>query len=211
METIPTGRHAENCQPPLGSSDEPDSSDGCDKHGFPGGCARAGHTPENCPGFQIGDTIRFAAHHIAAGDTGIIVGIERWLDDNETVVWDGCGREPAYSGVFLTPNIERFLVRLQEHNPKTKDSVIGGLDSWRERCLQWPHNYPFVVARDLELASRPEIKILNDPEWPGSALGREGPLTCVSGSEAGARKAIADAKVALVCLPLKRAGEEVTS
>lgn len=29
--------------------DGPDVSDGCDHDGFPGGCARAGHTPETCP------------------------------------------------------------------------------------------------------------------------------------------------------------------
>lgn len=182
------------------SLDGPDVSDGCDKDGFPGGCERAGHAPETCPGFQIGDTIRFQAHHIAAGDIGVIVGVERWLNDNDAVPWDGCGDEPVYAGELglQLQESNRFLVRLVSYNPDTVGETIGGLDSWRERCTQWPHSYPFVTARDMELVSRPSIKVLNDSGCLGSVLGyeRASKLSCVSDSAAGARKAIADMKAA---------------
>jgi hypothetical protein len=184
----------------------PDASDGCDKEGFPGGCERAGHTPENCPGFQIGDTVRFAPRHIADGDIGVIVGLERWLDDNTTTVWDGVGSEPIYTGEFVTPNVERFLVRIQSHNPDTEGLTVGGLEGWRHRCLNHPHDYPFCVARDLELVSRPEIRVLNDSGCLGAALGldRDSRSSCISDSAAGARKAIADIKAA-ACIPLRNA------
>lgn len=188
------------------SFDGPDVSDGCDKDGFPGGCERAGHAPETCPGFQIGDTIKLHSRHIAAGDTGVIVGVECWLNDNEAIPWDRCGDAPVYAGKsgLQLQESNRFLVRLASHNPETEGSTIGGLDGWRERCVQWPHSYPFVTASDMELVSRPEIRVLNDSGCLGSVLGldRSQRLTCVSDSEAGARKAIADMKVSM-CLPLK--------
>jgi hypothetical protein len=212
---------ADNCQTSLGIADdsrsfhayaetcesqvEPDTSDGCDKDGFTGGCERAGHTPACCPGFQIGDTVRFAPRHLADGDTGVIVGLERWVDDNTSVVWDGVGEEPVYAGSISC--VERFLVRILDHNPDTKGLTVGGLDGWRERCLQYPHDYPFCVARDLELVSRPEIKVLNDSGCLGSVLGldRDARTSCVSDSAAGARKAIAEAK-ASACIALRHAG-----
>lgn len=194
------------------SQGEPDASDGCDKDSFASGCERAGHTPDNCPGFQIGDTVRFAERHIAAGDIGVIVGRECWLNNHEATVWDGCGEIPArvkrphdYS---LDPEqLGRFLVRLQDFNPDTRGSTIGGLDGWRNRCLQYPHDYPFCAARDLELVSRPEIKVLNDSGCLGSVLGldRDARTACVSDSEAGARKAIAMAK-ASACIALRHDG-----
>lgn len=192
------------------ADDGPYYSDGCDSDGFKGGCERAGHTPETCPSvkkaeadFQIGDTVMFHERHIAAGDYGVIVGLERWLNDNEAVPWDGVGEAPFYAGKSTTPNVERFLVRLESHNPKSNDA-IGGLKSWRERCVQWPHNYPFVTPIDMQLVSRPEIKVLNTSGCLGSVVGRDDrqSLTCVSDREAGARRDMAMMK-ASACLPLK--------
>ena len=95
-------------------------------------------------------------------------------------------------------------MRLESHNPETKDRTIGGLDHWRERCLQRPHSYPFVTPIDMKLVSRPLLKRLNYTECLGSVTGMDArqSLSCISDSEAGVRKAIADMK-ASACLPLK--------
>lgn len=203
--------------------DGPYYSDGCDSDGFKGGCERAGHTPETCPSvkkaeadFQIGDTIMFHERHIAAGDYGVIVGRECWLNNFEAVVWDGVGEIPArvkrphdYS---IDPvQLGRFLVRLESHNPKSNDA-IGGLKSWRERCVQWPHNYPFVTPVDMKLVSRPSIKRLNDTNCLGSVIGMDArqSLSCISDSEAGVRRAMADMK-ASACLRLNRTRSESDS
>jgi hypothetical protein len=182
--------------------DGPDVSDGCDKDGFQGGCERAGHKPENCPGFQIGDTVRFAARHIAAGDYGVIVARECWLNNHEAVAWDGVGEIPArvkrpHDYSVQPEQLGRFLVRLMSIN-ESSDPAIGGLGSWRERCLQWPHSYPYCIDIDLELVSRPNIKRLNDTDCLGLVIGQDArqSLVCISDSEAGARKAIADMKAA---------------
>jgi hypothetical protein len=166
------------------------------------GCAHTGQESGTCQSFQIGDTIRFAERHIAAGDIGVIVGIEHWLNDNESVPWDGVGDAPAYSGKFTTPNVERFLVRLQATNPASNEN-IGGLKGYRERCVQTPHSYPYVAERDMELVHRPEIRRLNESDQLGSvvAFDTRQSLSCVSDSEAGARKAMADLK-STTCLPL---------
>jgi hypothetical protein len=212
--------------------DGPYYSDGCDSDGFKGGCERAGHTPETCPsnkgqggpvdrhgcnqtgqpngtclGFQIGDTIMFADRHIAAGDYGVIVAEEVWLNPDKTMAWDGVGERPAYDyGCYqeLHPPSPRFLVRLESHNPKSNDA-IGGLKSWRERCVQWPHDYPFVTPIDMKLVSRPSVKRLNDTNCLGSVVGMDArqSLSCISDSEAGVCKTMADMK-ASACLRLNR-------
>lgn len=206
------GLHAENCQPPLGHSPELIESLRGLQEGERGvECGVSGNlgTGTICElaGFQMGDTIMFDKRHIAAGDYGVIVGLERWLDDSETVSWDGVGDAPTYAGKLVTPNVERFLVRLESHNPDA-DDAIDGLKGWRERCLQWPHSYPHVAERDMQLVSRPQIKRLNDTGCLGSVVGMDDrqSLTCISDSEAGARKAMADMKAAR-CLPLRKQKE----
>ena len=182
----------------------PDVSDDASKCAH--GCNQTGHAPDTCVGFQMGDTIRFDKNHIAAGDYGVIVGLERWLNDNEAVPWDGVGEAPTYTGK-LGPQLQetnRFLVRLESHNPEAAQPHTSNLDGWRARCTQWPHSYPFVTERDMQLVSRPQLKRLNDSECLGSVIGQDArqSLTCISDSEAGARKAIADMK-ADSCLPLR--------
>lgn len=172
--------------------DGPFYSDGCDSDG----CVRAGHTPENCPGFQIGDTVRFSERHLAAGDIGVIVAHEVWLNDNEAVPWDGVGDQPVFAGKLnFCANSPRYLVRLTEIGMPMIDS-IEHVNGWREQCRQQPHNFPWVWDRDLVLVSRPQIKVLNDSGDLGSVVANEGALSCVSDSEAGARLAIAQMKAA---------------
>lgn len=104
--------------------------------------------------FQIGDIVRFAPRHHAAGDVGVVVGVERWLNDNVAVAWDGKGEEPVYEGAFSTPAPERYLIKLTHLNKDVADNNGSLLHRWRERCLAQPHDYPFCFARDLELVSR---------------------------------------------------------
>lgn len=172
----------------------PDCSDGCSLTGQPNA---------TCSKFQMGDTIMFAEHHISAGDYGVIVGLERWLNDNEAVPWDGVGRAPVYVGALGSWPSSRYLVRIESHSPNTKDRTIGGLAHWRARCLQWPHSYPYVLADDMQLVSRPNFA--RNSDYPGSVIGMDvrQSLSCSSDSEAGARKAMADMKAAL-CLPLRK-------
>jgi hypothetical protein len=176
---------------------EPEFFDGCDKEGFPGGCVRMGHTPENCPGFLVGDTVRFTERHKAAGDIGVITAHEVWLNDNESVPWDGCGIPPTFAGGVTFTNAPRYLIRLTELGTQMIDS-LESLNTWRERCRQYPHSYPWVWDRDIELVSRPEIKVLDDSGKLGSVIGRDtlAGFTCISDSEADARKAMADMKAA---------------
>ena len=154
-----------------------------------------------CPtqqAFQIGDTVRFKAGHIAAGDCGVVVAHEVWLNDNEAAPWDGVGERPFFAGKMdFCANTPRYLIRLTELGKPMVDSleVVNG---WRERCRQHPHSYPWAVSRDIELASRPKIKVLNDSGELGAVIAADpfGGVTCISDSEAGARKAMADMKAA---------------
>jgi len=188
----------------------PDFSDGCDHEGFAGGCARAGHTPLTCPTFQIGDTVRFKEPHMAAGDIGVLVGQEVWLDENRTQVWDGVGDIPAYkplSSNLLHPPVTRWLLRLLAYGDPSEE-VTPNVRGWRRRALQSPHNYPFVVGRELALVSRPEFKVLDGSGGLGSVIARDtslGVFTCISDSVVGARRDVALAKAAK-CLPLTKEG-----
>ena len=182
---------------------EPAFRDGCDKDGFPGGCERAGHTPENCPGFAIGDTVRFSEHHHAAGDTAVIVAEEIWIDDKTCVAWDGVGERPIFTGETLLPHQPvRFLLRLLEYG-KPREESLASVNYWRKRCLQFPHDYPFASLRDMELVYRPEILRLNGTNEHGAALGldRRLSVSCISDSEASARRDLALIK-ATHCIPL---------
>lgn len=182
---------------------EPECSDGCDKDGFPGGCVRAGHTPETCPGFAIGDTIRFSENHHAPGDTAVIVAEEIWTDDKTCVAWDGVGERPAFTGTALAVDQPvRFLLRLLEYG-KPQEESLASVNYWRKRCLQYPHDYPFASPRDMELVYRPEILRLNNTNEHGSVLGfdRRLKVSCISDSEAAARRDLAQMK-ATHCIPL---------
>ena len=183
---------------PTGS--EPDVSDGCDKDGFPGGCERAGHTPKNCPGFQIGDTVRFTERVCNPGDTGVIVAEEVWTDPDHCIAWDGVGERPAYSSgkwaSMLAPPEPRWLVALTGYG-RPRMVSLESVNDYRDRCLQLPHKYPYCWARDIELVSRPEIRVLDDSGVLGSVIGRaeDGTVAAVSDSAAGARRDIALMKV----------------
>ncbi len=191
----------------------PDVSDGCDSEGFEGGCTRAGHTIETCRlfgGFQIGDTIMFSEHHLAAGDTGVIVGRECWLNNHETTVWNGVGAIPARVKIpndfsEPPPQLGRFLVRLLAYG-KPKEESLDSVNAWRDHCLAFPHNYPYVTPRDMRLVSRVETHRANDGKCHGAVLGvdvKAGVGMCaIASSEEEAIYSVALRKAATQCLPL---------
>lgn len=169
----------------------------------------AGDTSASSWPFLIGDTIKFAEREVAAGDIGVIVGRECWLNNHDAVVWDGVGlipdmvKRPFDYSTLCCDRLGRYLVRLHSVNPETKDRTIGGLQSWRAACLRAPHAYPFVSPRDMVLVSRPQIVCANASGCFGSVMAFDDwhKLKVLSDSVEGARAEMAYAKAAS-CLPL---------